>query len=310
MELSILIVSYNTRELTKACVLSVLDSVAGEPPLAQNLEILIVDNHSTDGSIEVLQTLKKSSPVPITILANPTNLGFAAANNQAILQAKGEFFLLLNSDTLIKAGALSSLVQVMRSDEAATVGILSAALLQADETPQYQGGDLPSLAALFVFAFLLDDLPLIGRYLPSHQHTGRRAVSVKGKQLQIMGWVAGTAMLVRSNLVPQIGVLDEQIFMYAEDLEYCWRAKKAGWRSAIAPSSQVVHFGSKSSSPTKALEGELFSLQYVLSKHLPWWQVGIGQFLLKMAARNRALLFRILKQPAKADLYRSILNRL
>lgn len=310
MVLSIIIVSYNTRELTAKCLRSIFDAVESSQDLQDQVELIIVDNHSTDGSIEMLQECKKSAPLPLTLLANTTNLGFAGANNQAILHAKGDFFWLLNSDARVHKGTISQLLQTLDSKEADDIGILAAQLTSEDGSLQPQGGDIPTLFSLCVFAFLLDDLPLIGRFLPSHQHTGRRAPLSSNDKLQRQGWVAGTAMTVRSNLVPCIGVLDEQIFMYAEDLEYCWRAQKAGWRCAIDTQATVVHLGSKSSSSAKALEGEFVSLKYVLSKHLPWWQVGTGNFLLKMAARNRQLLFSILQQPTKADLYRSIFDRL
>jgi len=310
MELSIIIVSYNTLDLTIACLDSIADSVKADAKLAQQLEIIVVDNASTDDSVAAVKNWKKTSHVPLTLLANTTNVGFARANNQAMLQAKGTYLLLLNSDTIVQSDALQQMLTAANDVNNESMGIFAASLINLDGSPQSQGGDLPTLTSLFVFAFLLDDLPLVGKLLPSHQHTGRRFDPPSDLTLENKGWVAGTAMLIRSTLVPQIGLLDEDIFMYGEDLEYCWRARDAGKDCAIIPTAMVIHLGSKSSSNARALEGELISLKYVLAKHLPKWQVPIAHWLLKAAAWNRQVLFKILGNTEKSSVYRSILHRL
>jgi hypothetical protein len=258
----------------------------------------------------MVKLLKKSAPIPLALFANASNVGFAAANNQAMLHAKGKYLLLLNSDTIIQSGCFEQLLKTMSSDKSSTIGILAASLVNEDGSVQPQGGDLPSLASLFVFAFMLDDIPLLGKLLPSHQHTGRRYLQSKKHRPQLKGWVGGTAMIVRSALVPQIGVLDDQIFMYAEDLEYCWRAHKAGWHAAIHPTATVMHLGSRSSSAESAITGELLSLRYVLNKHMPTWQTGIGVWLLKTAVRTRIFVFTLANNPTKVEIYRSLLQRL
>ena len=310
MELSIIIVSYNTLDLTIACLDSIANCVNADAKLAQQLEIIVVDNASSDDSVAAVKNWKKTSHVPLTLLANTTNVGFARANNQAMLQAKGTYLLLLNSDTIVQSDALQQMLTAANDVNNESMGIFAASLINLDGSPQSQGGDLPTLTSLFVFAFLLDDLPLVGKLLPSHQHTGRRFDPPSDLTLENKGWVAGTAMLIRSTLVPQIGLLDEDIFMYGEDLEYCWRARDAGKDCAIIPTAMVIHLGSKSSSNARALEGELISLKYVLAKHLPKWQVPIAHWLLKAAAWNRQVLFKILGNTEKSSVYRSILHRL
>jgi GT2 family glycosyltransferase len=210
----------------------------------------------------------------------------------------------------VQSDALQQLLTAANDVNNESIGIFAASLINQDGSAQSQGGDLPTLTSLFVFAFLLDDLPLVGKLLPSHQHTGRRFDPPSDLTLENKGWVAGTAMLIRSALVPQIGLLDEDIFMYGEDLEYCWRARDAGRECAIVPTAKIIHLGSKSSSNARALEGELISLKYVLAKHKPKWQVPIAQWLLKCAARNRQVLFKVLGDNVKSNTYRSILHRL
>ncbi len=310
MDLSIVIISYNTQALTKACIESVFAAVENNRELMQLVELIVVDNDSNDDSLTTLRELKKSSPIPFALHANTANVGFAGANNQAILHAKGEYVLLLNSDTVLQSHALESLIKTMEDDREQELGIVAASLLNSDGSPQPQGGDLPSLRSLFVFAFLLDDLPLIGSHLPSHQHTGRRFKSTSSESLELKGWVGGTALLLRSSLVPQIGLLDDQIFMYAEDIEYCWRAQKAGWLVAIDHQAKVIHHGSKSSSSAKAYSGEFISLKYVLHKHFAWWQQGLALLLLKTAVFNRFILFSLLQNAEKANVYRLLLSQL
>lgn len=307
MKLSIIIVSYNTSGLLEACLDSIATSVEGSDYLKNQLEIFVVDNNSIDGSVIMLERKKRAFSIPLTILANRSNVGFARANNQAILQATGSYVLLLNSDTIVQSGVLEKLVQTLELKSSAKIAILSPLLNNPDGSAQPHGGDLPTLSSLFVFAFLLDDIPGIGPLLPSHQHTGKRASNSTDTSVVESGWVGGTAMLIRSEVVPQIGVLDEEIFMYAEDLEYCWRARKMGWDVAIDQSATIEHLGSSSSSPEKALEGELRSLPLVLKKHLSGWKIPFALLLLKVAIFNRYLLFSLLKNTKKAQLYRSLL---
>lgn len=307
MDVSIIIISFNTAQLTKQCIESIFNQVTQNPELANKLELIIVDNHSIDDSIETITHLKKSAPIPLALLANASNVGFAAANNQAMLHAKGKFVLLLNSDTVVLPKTFELLITTMNKES--SIGILSASLVNADGSAQSQGGDIPTLFSLLVFAFMLDDIPLIGKLLPSHQHTGRRFQPSAAATAQFKGWVGGTAMMIRSELVPQIGMLDEHIFMYAEDLEYCWRAQKAGLKSAIDSTATIRHLGSKSSSSANAIIGEFTSLKYVLRKHLPKWQHTLALSLLKLAACNRKLLFGMI-DTAKAGTYASILSSL
>jgi len=326
MLLSIIIVSFNTSELTAQAIETAAADVHQSPLLQAQTEIIVIDNASTDASVEQLQLLAKKNSA-IKLLLNFQNVGFSRANNQGILQAQGRFILLLNSDTIVQPQALSRLVsrfKVTTTNEQAAhsashrgdldrLGILSPLLLNSDFTVQPQGGSFPSLVSLSVHLLMLDDIPLIGHWLPSTQHTGRnsRSPQLSSGELIQQDWVGGTAMLIKREVLDEIGLLDEQIFMYGEDVEFCLRARKHHWDIAIDQAAQVVHFGSASSSSARAIEGELRGYLYLWSKHKPLWQLVWARSMIKLGCRLRQFVFGIIvHNPAKAQLYAQLATSL
>lgn len=328
MTLSIIIVSYNTAQLTVDAVNSVLSDLASNQSLAEKSEIIIVDNNSQDDSIAMLKRLAKSSKVvPIFLILNQENLGFAQANNQGIKQATGEFILLLNSDTRVRPDALTQLINSFtqhpldgttarlssHQGKLDHLGILAASLLNEDGSYQPQGGSLPTLTRLAVQMLLLDDLPLIGKLLPTVQETGRAAVrrSHRSAQLQQKGWVAGTAMMIRRQVFEEVGMLDPNIFMYGEDVEFCMRTKHKHWDVAVDPQAEVVHLGSASSSGEQAILGEIKAYLYIWAKHKPHWQRRFLKIGLYLGITLRIGLYRfVVKNNKLAKTYQQALNLL
>jgi GT2 family glycosyltransferase len=324
MLLSVIIVSYNTQELTLATLKSVLQDIERSGTLVRlqdQTEIIVVDNNSKDESVRLIKKLAKDTKVPIKIIANDKNTGFSVANNQGIDQSKGQFILLLNSDTVVQPYALERLVKSMVdhpiNDETSALattqkkidrlGIVSAQLYNPDGTFQPQGGNLPTFFSLACHMLMLDDIPIIGKWLPSTQHTGKNTHQLTSEMLIKVGWVGGTAMLLRRDMIAEIGNLEEQIFMYGEDVEYCLRAAHHHWDIAISPSAKIIHYGSASSSSVRALKGEFTSYFLIWSKHFPLWQINIVWVLLKIGALLRIFLFgTMLQNKAKANVYREI----
>ena len=178
---------YNTKDLTVQTLRSAITDIRHSRLLHNKTEIFVVDNNSHDDSVAACKALFKELEFTHgTVIANQDNLGFAKANNQAARVSKGQFVLLLNSDTVTQPGALQTMVQTFldfpvdettayseQSDPVGDrLGMLSPQLLNPDGTLQRQGGDLPSLLSVFAQMSLLDDLPLLGMLLPSTQHTG------------------------------------------------------------------------------------------------------------------------------------------
>lgn len=306
LTLSIIIVSFNTCEITISCLQSILRALDFEPTLKQSTEILVVDNASTDESVPMIKKFLSESGVKHSVLGNIVNLGFAGANNQGLLIAKGAYILLLNSDTIVGKRALSVMVNTAKQ-QAEPEFLHAASLWNTDKSYQPQGGDLPGIGSLFCFALMLDDLPLIGRFLPSIQHTGRRARPLKNSVTQF-GWVAGTALLFPASVATSVGLLDEAIFMYAEDVDLCWRANQVGIHSYIVRDAKVVHLGSASSSASTALVGEFTSLAYLVRKHCSVRKAAIAISLLRLAARVRKQFYAMMGNQELKDVYLKILT--
>lgn len=292
--LSVIIVSFNTKKLTTQAITSLFSASKKRHDIP--LEIIVIDNNSSDGTVAAL---KKDFGSLIHIIANADNKGFAGANNQGFHQAKGEFFLLLNSDTIVDE-SLFVLVDALKSDK--TLGIVSGKLLNSDGSYQPQGGQLPTLLTITAWWLwpLPGKLPGIGAYQDTSSLTG---------SIVERGWVGGTAMLVRRSLYESIGGLDEGIFMYGEDVEYCYRAHLAGYGVALLPSSQILHYQSASSGKENALLGEIHGLLYIFAKHHSPLSLSILRLILVWGSLSRYLLFGILEHnSAKSKLYMKVLH--
>ncbi len=329
--LSAIIVSYNTKDLTIQALTSLLKEIKASDLLKKKSEILVVDNHSQDGSIQAIkQFFHQAKFRDYQLIVNKKNLGFARANNQALKQAQGQYLLLLNSDTIVQPGAIDTLVKtfIQHPDQLATattqdsdemvdyLGILSPTLLNADGSLQPQGGSQISLRAIFNQMFFLDDLPVIGKYLPSTQQTGRsqqlnqqQLLDKQRQQTQLIykAWVSGAAMMIRKAVIDQIGYLDKNIFMYGEDQEFCLRARNHHFDIAVHPHAEVVHLGSASSSSERAIVGEFKSYQYIWQKHFPAYQQRLLRWILRAGARFRMLIYRLTGNQRQATIYREAL---
>lgn len=303
MLLSVIIVSYNTKALTLQAVESVCGALSRSEKLRDQSEVWVVDNSSTDGSSAALRELAQKLE-NVHFIQNTSNAGFAAANNLALKEASGELLLLLNSDTLVNDDALERMVGFFEdhplnqetavlertSDHIDHVGIVSADLRNPDGTAQAQGGSFPTLWSLSAHMLMLDDLPVIGRFFRSTQHTGKNAHHTE-QSAYLMDWVGGTAMMIRREVIAEVGLLDENIFMYGEDVEFCMRAKFHHWDVVVLPGAKITHFGSASSSSKNAIIGELKGYIYIWSKHKPIWQKPFAKWLIQLGILIRIILF-------------------
>jgi GT2 family glycosyltransferase len=223
MNLSIIIVSYNTENLTVKCLRSIFES-----KLSLSYEIVVVDNASKDNSIKSVESLFKKHPrVRTTLIRNSENLGFAKANNQGVRVAKGEYILLLNSDTLVTSGQIETLYDFATQHPDA--GIVAPQLMNANGTIQPSVYYLPTITRA-IREFWLRGKKFFSKYAPSSYE----AVSVES--------VVAAAFLITPQARQHVGLLDERYFMYFEDLDYCRRTLAAGLRIYYVPQSQIIHF--------------------------------------------------------------------
>lgn len=230
VQLSIIIVSWNVGELLRSCLASI---EAGRDKLA--LEVIVVDGGSADGSPEMVR-----AEFPwVRLVARPDNVGFPKGNNIGLEQASGRYILLLNPDTVILGNALQTMVAHLEANPA--VGALGGQLLNPDGSVQSSRRRFPSLATAFFESTWLE--PLAPRRLLNHYYLLDRPDNA----LSQVDWVVGACLLVRHDIVAQIGGLDEGYFMYSEELDWCKRIKAAGWQIVYLPTAQIIHHYGKSS---------------------------------------------------------------
>jgi N-acetylglucosaminyl-diphospho-decaprenol L-rhamnosyltransferase len=238
MDLAIVIVSYNTRDLLADCLRSVLTGLK-RSGLAGH--VWVVDNASSDGSAGMV---RQEYP-DVRLVALQENLGFAAGNNAALGEmeaARGQtprYFFFLNPDTLILNDALGALVRVL--DSSPHIGAAGAMLVDRDGGFQHSAFQFPGLAQIFfdffpVHARLLDSR-LNGRYPRKLYEAGRPF---------LIDHPLGAALMVRSSLIREVGAFDERFFMYCEEVDLCRRIRAAGWEIACVPQARVVHLGGQS----------------------------------------------------------------
>lgn len=289
-DLSVIIVSHNTKELLKKCLESVLEDIRLSTISA---EIIVVDNGSVDGSLEQVQRLTglKTREIEIKVIANRENVGFAKANNQGAKIATGKYFLFLNSDTIAGQKTLQTMVEFM--DQNQKVGIASCQLRNPDGSIQPQGGSLPRLSTVAIWSFFLDDIPVLHDILPSYQLQRKSFFTGVPKRI---GWVGGTAMFVRNELWKKLGGFDEHLFMYGEDVDLCYRANKDGFGVMVNPAVSITHKGQGSSGEARWVTGEVRGLLHLFKKHKPAWELPLLKLILMVGMTLRWFIFGILSK--------------
>jgi GT2 family glycosyltransferase len=224
-DLSIVIVSYNTCGLLRTCLSSIYRETAHI-----DFEIVVVDNASTDGSIEMI-----TSDYPaVKILRNDHNSGFAAANNIAIRKSSARFVLLLNPDTEILDGAIQKTIRFIEAHPKA--GIVGCKLKYPDGRFQPSAYSFPTVWNMFAEATFLY------RVFPKTKLFGGYHLTYLDYSHDVqVDWLIGAFLLIRREVIDTVGMLDEQFFMYAEDTDYCYMAKQAGFEVWFTPRGEIFH---------------------------------------------------------------------
>jgi len=235
VDLSIVIVNWNVRDLLRRCLHSI-----------SNSEIIVVDNASTDGSVEMVRTEFPG----VHLITNADNRGFPAANNQGIAIAQGRYVLLLNPDTEVTGDALETMVAF--ADAHPDVGLIGPQLLNPPlHPPKSEGGKrggvqssrrrFPTLLTAFCESTWLEG------YAPRRLLERYYVLDRPDDAVQDVDWVTGAAMMARREAIEQVGPMDDGFFMYSEELDWCRRFREAGWRVVYLPAAQIVHHVGKSS---------------------------------------------------------------
>ena len=224
---SICIVTYKVRDLLRDC----LNSLAEATRL--DYEVIVVDNGSQDGVVEMLHSEYPS----VEVIENEQNLGFTRPTNQAMRLSRGKYLILLNPDTLVQPEALDTLVTFMQDHP--EVGICGPKVLNRDGSLQKpcRRGESRPWAVFTYFSGLSSLFPkskLFGEYLMNYMDED---------QAHPVAGVSGSCMLVRRETLNQIGYMDERFFAYQEDADYCYRARQAGWQIYYLPQARIIHYG-------------------------------------------------------------------
>ena len=264
MDLSIIILSFNTKDLTMSCLNSIVAQYNQELDNNQ-FEIIVVDNASTDGSVSAISNSKFliSNKDAIKIIESKENLGFSKGCNLGTKNASGEYLLFLNSDTEIKDQGFVKMVEYLKKNE--EIGVLGAALKNEDGTSQPSAGNFYNLPNLF--------LMLCGR--------DKR---VSPKVIQKVDWVSGASLMIKKKVFDKIGGFEKELFMYAEDMEFCYRAKKKGFLTYFYPEVMLFHKERGSSNRTFAILNIYKGILFFYKKHKAGWEYQIVKMVLFLKA--------------------------
>lgn len=235
-DLSISIVSFNVKELLRRCIQSIYDSTNGA-----NIEIFVVDNNSSDGSREMVE----SEFPQVRLIANRSNVGYSKANNQAIALSNAPFVLVLNSDTEVKQHSIHSMLECMKEDK--SIGAIGPKLLNPDGSiqPSYNNKFPDVLTAIGETLFFssikyaLHKDRYFKKYLLNRIH-------LKHDKKSEVSWTGGACLLVRRGTIDDIGRMDENFFFSCEEMDWCYRMKKSGWKVYYLPDAEVIHHWGKS----------------------------------------------------------------
>ncbi len=256
MELSIIIVNWNTRDTLRDCLNSIFEQTQ-----SIDFELIVVDNASSDGSVDML----KLEFDDVQVIANTENRGFAVANNQGMLASKGRYILLLNSDTIVLDNSIDRAVAFADAHKQAAV--VGSGVLNPDRTLQPTCFMFPSILNMLLSASYLYKL------FPKSRFFGRERMTWWNRDdIREVDVVTGCFMLVRREAIEEVGMMDERFFMYAEETDWCYRFKQAGWKVMFTPASTIIHLGGQSSRKVKAemLIRLRLSILLFIGKHYGW----------------------------------------
>lgn len=311
--LSINIVSYNTKDITLQCLRSIEKSISTRwltKNPAKDIEVVLVDNASTDGSADAIENIKSTLSIPLRIMRNTENIGFGKGHNKAATESAGEYLLLLNTDTILLADALAKFMEsflsanppditeykdlVTRKTVDYRVHFAGPKLLNSDMTPQPSCGPYYSIPIIFGALFLRGDHWELTRYSP--------------KDPRRVDWVSGACILCKKEHFQELGGFDEQIFMYMEEIELLYRARKKGMEVWCLPSAQIVHLGSASSNTTYPIFQVYRGFLYLYHKHHHVLELHMVQWLLTLKAYLVIGLGKLLGRPKLVKTYTQALQ--
>lgn len=288
MDISIIIVNYNSLDFIKKCIRSIGEHTGGN---SIAVEIFIVDNDSNDGSAEYLKDQARKND-NLNLIINNKNLGFSKASNIGASGAKGKYLLFLNPDTRFLNGDLADLIDFYnKKEKTGRVGIIGAKALNPDGTLQLTARSFPTLARQFYESYFLYRIFKKSRVFGSYfmtwcDHAGEMEVD----------WLAGSFMFMKKEIFNSVNMFDEDYFMYSEDTDLCLRLHRKGFNNYYYPGFMIEHSDSGiASRDTAAREAGIWkSRRLYFKKNYSAVHAGLLSFLYVAGIINRILLFAVL----------------
>lgn len=300
MELSIIVISFNTKGITLDCLRSVLKYVR-----EIKYELIVIDNASSDGSVDEIKQLADKHE-HVKLIRSDVNLGFAGGNNLGINKSKGRYVLLLNSDTYFTTNILKNMIDWM--DENPKIGISSCTLLNVDGSVQGTGGYFPTLPRVFSW-MTIQDIPyvdsLIKPFHPMKEKSFNKGSSFYAKAKEL-DWITGAFMLIRREVFREVKKFDDKYFMYTEETDFCYRAKQTGWIVCFNPKWSIVHIGGASGTHESSILKEFNGVKRFYKKFYPSWQYPILRLLFKIGSLGRIILFGLINGKDEARIYSKV----
>lgn len=293
MKLSIVTLNFKKPQLTLSCVASVYKQY--QKQFERNeFEMLVVDNLSGDDSVDVIKKgFEKNKYKNVHLLPNKENAGFGGGCNFGASYAKGEYILFLNNDTQVLDTGFIGMTEFLESRP--HVGILGGRMENENRTPQASAGKFYTFFNAILMIFSMQRLGLLYSSPTTIQKTD---------------WVSGGCMMIRRSLFEKLEGFDAGIFMYFEDVEICYRAKKMGYLTYFYPHSTTLHAGQGSSNRTFAVVNIYKGLMYFYKKHQTSWQTNVIKLLLKTKAISFIYLGKLLKNEYLQTTYAQALDTL
>lgn len=255
---SIIILSYNTKDLLRTCLRSIYKKITGV-----EFEVLVVDNASSDGTPQMVEKEFKKA----VLIQNEKNVGFSKGNNKGAKAAKGTYVLFLNSDTEFLDGNIGEMVKFFLQNE--KVAVVGGKMVGKNGTEELSAGTFFNLSQVFFLTLGLDKR-MKTRFSPS--------------SVTKVDFVSGGYMMVKKKIFQSLGGFDEHLFMYTEDMEFCYRVYKAGYTALFYPEASVIHQGHGSSSRSFAISHIYKGILYFYKKHKSFWEYALVKLLLVLKA--------------------------
>ncbi|HLD26724.1 MAG TPA: glycosyltransferase family 2 protein [Patescibacteria group bacterium] len=282
-DLSIIIISYNTRKITRKCIETIIHSLSYNSEI--KAEIIVFDNASMDGSASEI----KNYNIHLKVIENKENIGFGRGNNHAVKQSTGKYLLFLNSDIEVLDDAIPKLFHFFTSKQN-TFNFLGGKLFNKNMTPQASAGPYYSLPVIFGALFLGGDYYGLTRYSPN--------------AIRQVGWVSGACFMCKKSDFDELGGFDKKIFMYMEEIDLFYRAQKSTMTIGFYPSARFIHLGSASSTKrTQPILHVYNGFLYLYRKHHSQLELNILKNMLQLKALVAIWIGRLTRNKYLIDTY-------